>query len=142
MNNINVQVQLKSEHAKLPTKGSDEAAGFDLYSPMDLTLFSGDRTTLDLRIATSIPKGYEAQIRGRSGLAKRGLRVFPGTIDSDYRGSWGIIMEFNSYGSIKIEKGDRVAQVVFNEIPQIELSEVIELDETNRGSGGFGSTGN
>jgi dUTP pyrophosphatase len=94
---------------------------------------------------TAIPKGYEVQIRPRSGLAlKSGITVLntPGTIDADYRNSWGVILMNNDCRSaFKVYQGDRIAQAVLAKVEQIEWQEVSELDSTDRGLGGFGSTG-
>jgi dUTP pyrophosphatase len=91
-----------------------------------------------------IPDGYECQVRPRSGLAyKKGITVLntPGTIDADYRGEVGIILINHSKNEFVVNNGDRIAQLVFNKFEQIEWSNVQELNKTNRGTGGFGSTG-
>ena len=91
-----------------------------------------------------IPDGYECQVRPRSGLAyKKGITVLntPGTIDADYRGEVGVILINHSKNKFVVNNGDRIAQLVFNKFEQIEWSNVEELNETNRGTGGFGSTG-
>lgn len=105
----------------------------------------GGRALIPTELYTAIPEGYEVQIRPRSGLAlKSGITVLntPGTIDADYRNGWGVILMNNdTLNSFKVYQGDRIAQAVLNKIEQIEWNEVESLDETDRGLGGFGSTG-
>lgn len=105
----------------------------------------GGRALIPTELYTAIPEGYEVQIRPRSGLAlKSGITVLntPGTIDADYRNGWGVILMNNdTLKSFKVYQGDRIAQAVLNKIEQIEWNEVESLDETDRGLGGFGSTG-
>jgi dUTP pyrophosphatase len=96
-------------------------------------------------LSISLPKGYEAQIRPRSGLALRhglGLVNSPGTIDADYRGEIGVIAINWGKKSFTIKRGDRIAQVVINKISRVRVEEVDELDPTKRGKGGFGHSGN
>ena len=109
-----------------------------------LLIFSGGRALIPTNIFTAIPGGYEAQIRSRSGLAlKKGVFVLnsPGTIDSQFRGSWGIIVQNLSDDVFEIEQGDRICQAVFSKVEKVEWEEVEDLEETERGEGGFGHTG-
>lgn len=105
----------------------------------------GGRALIPTELYTAIPEGYEVQIRPRSGLAlKCGITVLntPGTIDADYRNGWGVILMNNDLmNEFKVCQGDRIAQAVLNKVEQIEWEEVDSLDETERGKGGFGSTG-
>jgi dUTP pyrophosphatase len=118
----------------------------DLRAHLDqaLVLAPGDRTLVPTGLRLEIPRGYEAQVRPRSGLAlKRGLAVLnaPGTIDADYRGDIGVILVNLSREEQVIEPGDRVAQLIFAPVTRAELSIVDHLTDSPRGSGGFGSTG-
>lgn len=109
-----------------------------------LLIFSGGRALIPTNLFTAIPDGYEVQIRSRSGLAlKSGVFVLnsPGTIDSQFRNSWGVIL-FNASDEVfEVKQGDRIAQAVLNKFETVEWVEVTELSETERGLGGFGSTG-
>lgn len=128
---------------KYQTKGS---AGFDFHSIEDVELFRGT-VLVKTGLSIEIPEGYELQIRSRSGLAfKENIIVLnsPGTIDSDYRGEIGIILNRTIDGtkkSFSIKKGDRIAQGVICKIEQPSIEVVEKLSETERGIGGFGSTG-
>ena len=130
----------------LPAYETAQSAGLDLRAALegDLVLAPGDRALVPTGLFLQIPPGYEAQVRPRSGLAlKRGLTVLnaPGTIDADYRGEVGVIL-VNLYAAEQIiAPGDRVAQLLFAPVTRGELIEVAALDETARGGGGFGSTG-
>jgi len=126
------------------TKGS---AGMDLYATKDDRIVPGQITIIPTGIAISMPEDYEAQVRPRSGLAaKYGITVVntPGTIDSDYRGEIKVILTNLGKQEYQVQRGDRIAQIVFNPIKRIEWNEVetgLELKVTERGTGGFGSTG-
>ena len=110
----------------------------------NITINSGDKALVPTGFSLSIPQGYEVQIRPRSGLAaKKGITVLntPGTIDSDYRGEVKVILINLSKKKFIIKNGERIAQMVVCPVEQVSLEEVKELSETNRGTGGFGSTG-
>jgi dUTP pyrophosphatase len=131
-----------------PEYATTGAAGMDLVAavPADqpLKILPGARTAVPTGLAFAIPQGFEGQVRPRSGLAlKNGVTVLnaPGTIDSDYRGEVKVILINTSSETFEISRGMRIAQVVFARIEQMQLQEVESLDETARGSGGFGSTG-
>jgi dUTP pyrophosphatase len=143
-----LKIQKVKEYKDLPTPSymTIGSAGMDLYAAIDkpITLKTLERVTMPTGICIELPKGYEAQIRPRSGLAsKHGITLLnsPGTIDWDYRGEIKIILINLSSEEFTINKGDRVAQMVINKIvtPIIEIVE--EITETVRGSNGFGSTG-
>lgn len=139
-----VKISKVTEDAKLPEYAHPTDAGADVFANETVTLSGGDTVIVKTGIKVAIPIGYEIQIRPRSGLSyKTGLRVAnaPGTIDSDYRGEVGVIMYNTSDENITIFKGDKIAQMVLSEVPMIKWSEVESLDETERGEGGFGSTG-
>ena len=109
-----------------------------------ITIRPGGRALIPTNLFTAIPEGYEVQVRSRSGLAlKQGIFVLnsPGTIDSDFRNGWGVILTNFGTENFEIKQGDRIAQAVLNKIEQITWKEVENLDETERGLGGFGSTG-
>lgn len=136
---------------KLPTRATDGSAGWDLHACERLEVVG--RAEVATGIAVEIPPGHVGLVRGRSGLARRGVRVFEGTIDSDYRGELRVLMTRmaatpNAHGvlvnrgePIVIEPGDRIAQLVIVPVPEIEIVEVDELSATERGDNGFGSSG-
>ncbi|GAB7388270.1 dUTP diphosphatase [Bacillaceae bacterium] len=135
-----------TEDLPLPQKMSSLASGFDVYAAVseDVTIQPGERALIPTGIAIAMPPTLEAQVRPRSGLAlKKGVTVLnsPGTIDADYRGEIGIILINHGKEAVRITRGERIAQIVFQEVPEIVLQEVNELDETERGPGGFGHTG-
>jgi dUTP pyrophosphatase len=129
-----------------PERATADAAGFDLRARLDgrLELAPGARALVPTGIALALPAGYEAQVRPRSGLAlRRGLTLLnaPGTVDCDYRGEICVIAINLGPEPVCIERGDRVAQLVVQRLPEVRLSEVAELPATARGAGGFGHTG-
>ncbi len=128
---------------KYQTKGS---AGLDLCAALDepISILPGEIKFIKTGIKISLPEGFEAQIRPRSGLAlKNGISLVntPGTIDSDYRGEIGLIMINFGQQAFVVKRGERIAQMVFNQIIKGDLIKVACLDETERSSGGFGHTG-
>jgi dUTP pyrophosphatase len=130
----------------LPAYETAHSAGLDLRAHLDqpLSLAPGARALIPTGLRLEIPAGYEAQVRPRSGLAlKRGLTVLnaPGTIDADYRGDVGVILVNLSDTEQRIEPGDRVAQLVFAPVTRVRWEEVGKLGDSDRGTGGFGSTG-
>ena len=123
---------------------SAEAAGLDLFAVEPATLEPGDIQLISCGFAMSLPPGYEAQVRPRSGLASRhGITLInsPGTIDSDYRGEVKVPLINHGKSPFSVEKGDRIAQMVIQQVPPVEVFEVDKLDNTDRGTGGFGHTG-
>ena len=130
----------------LPKYESRLAAGMDIraYLPESVTLQPMERRLIPTGLFISLPEGYEAQIRPRSGLAlKRGLTVLntPGTIDADYRGEIGVILINMSGEAQTIEPGERICQMIIARVEQADLVEVTTLDATERGEGGFGHSG-
>ncbi len=128
----------------LPAYATAGAAGMDVVSAEPLILRPGMRQAVATGFAVAIPPGYEMQVRPRSGLAlKHGITVAnaPGTVDADYRGEVKVILVNLSDDNFTIERGDRIAQVVVSPVTLASWAEVEELDDTERGSGGFGSTG-
>lgn len=132
------------EGLDLPRYATAGAAGMDVLSAEDVTLEPGARHAVATGLALAIPHGYEIQVRPRSGLAlKHGISVpnTPGTIDSDYRGELKVILINHGGAPFEIRRGDRVAQIVLAPVTLAAWDEVAQLDETERGAGGFGSTG-
>jgi dUTP pyrophosphatase len=130
----------------LPSYQSDGSSGLDLCAAVDedLIVQPGDIRLIPTGLSISLPKGYEAQVRARSGLALKygiGLVNSPGTIDADYRGEIGVIMINWGKESFTIKRGDRIAQMVISKVYRAELEEVDEIDSTQRGEGGFGHSG-
>jgi len=128
----------------LPSYETSGSAGMDVRAAENIVIAPGHRGLVGTGLAFAIPQGYEIQVRPRSGLAlKKGIGIpnSPGTIDSDYRGELKIILLNHGEEDFIIERGDRIAQIVVAPVQRGVLVEVADLDETERGSGGFGSTG-
>lgn len=170
-NNLPLEIGFKrlSEHAILPTKANPSDSGLDLYAAEDIIIAPGETVIVKTNLAVQLPPGYEAVVRPRSGItSKTKLRVHLGTIDESYRGDIGIIVDNISHkiesksgyfqqidGSMTqlieydanyvhtylIRKGDKIAQLVVQPIPQTVAVEIAELDDTDRGGNGFGSSG-
>ncbi len=141
---INVKIKRLSPDSIIPQYQSSGASGFDLHSIEDMEIPPFEVKALKTGLVFEIPQGYEIQVRPRSGLAvKFGVSVLntPGTIDSDYRGEVMVILFNFSKETFIVKKGDRIAQAVLSQTFQATLLAVDVLDETTRGSGGFGSTG-
>ena len=133
-----------SEGLPLPAYATEGAAGMDVVAAESLLLAPGARHAVATGFAFAIPDGYEVQVRPRSGLAlKHGVTCLntPGTIDSDYRGEVKVILANLGAEPFPIERGDRIAQLVAAPVQRAVFDEVYNLDNTVRGSGGFGSTG-
>lgn len=147
---LKVKTTRTKANAKLPTYGSNNAAGADLYAclsdeqmPM-VQILPGETVMISVGIKTEFTTGYAALIHARSGLAtKKGLAPANkvGVIDADYRGEWFVALRNHSSDTQIIEDGERIAQVLFQEVEHPEFEEADELTETERGEGGFGSTG-
>ncbi|MDA8017822.1 MAG: dUTP diphosphatase [Thermoanaerobaculia bacterium] len=131
---------------QLPSRASRSAAGYDLRAAIEepLTLLPGQRATVPTGVALALPEGWEGQVRPRSGLARRhGLTVLnsPGTIDADYRGEVAVLLVHLGDERVTLERGERIAQLVPAQVADLDFEEVEELPATERGEGGFGSTG-
>lgn len=131
---------------ELPSYATAESAGMDLRAAVesDLELKPGARCIVPTGLAIALPPGTEAQVRPRSGLAaKHGITVLnaPGTVDADYRGEVGVILINHGEDPFTITRGSRIAQLVLAEVRRAHWHEVSDLDESDRGAGGFGSTG-
>ena len=128
----------------LPTKAHADDAAFDLRSRVDMTVPVNKSTLVPTGVFIELPVNYEAQVRPRSGLALKHnitLTNSPGTIDAGYRGEVGVIMFNHGPEEFTIKRGDRIAQMVIAELPVVELEVVNALSDSDRGEGGFGSTG-
>ena len=142
---MNVPVKIiASADATLPKYQTFGSSGMDLCTTIDFVLAAGERMMVPTGLRIALPEGYEAKVRPRSGLAvKHGIGMVnaPGTIDSDYRGEIHAILINWGSDAVEFRKGDRVAQIVIAPVVQATWVEVDSLDATDRGEGGFGSTG-
>ena len=140
-----MRVKLLSENATVPTRGSNESAGWDLYAAEDTIVPARGKAIIATDIAVAITTGYYGRIAPRSGMSwKNHTDIGAGVVDSDYRGSVGVVMFNHADTDLQITKGDRVAQMVIEKIntaPLLLVPDGVELDDTERGEGGFGSTG-
>ena len=139
-----MQIKRLVPNAVIPSFQTPGAAGADVYAVEDVDIQPGKTQTVGLGFAVAVPKGFELQVRPRSGLAfKHSVTVLntPGTIDSDYRGEVRVILINHGDKVFRVCTGDRIAQVVLAKVYQDDFTEVYELDTTLRGTGGFGSTG-
>ena len=149
---VTVKVEIRQlphgEGLALPAYQSAHAAGLDLLAAVPdaapLILLPGERALVPTGLTIALPSGYEAQIRPRSGLAsKHGVTVLntPGTIDADYRGEIGVLLINHGDAPFQIRRGERIAQMVIAAVVRVELVPAVALSATDRGGGGFGSTG-
>lgn len=141
---MTVKFRKTDPSATLPSYAHPGDAGMDLCSIEELVIPRGERRLVRTGLAMRLPPGYEAQVRPRSGLAlKKGVTVLnsPGTIDEGYRGEIGVILVNLGEDPFEVRKGDRIAQMVVAPCTRVEIVLVSELDSTERGIGGFGSTG-
>lgn len=142
-----IKMKRLTDTAILPNKAHFDDAGFDVFADEDITIGYGETVMVSTGIAMAIPIGYYGKLKCRSGYsAKTRLRVIEGTIDAGYRGEVKVICElkaeiFRETPSFEIKKGDKIAQLIIQEAPSFEIEEVAELDCTNRGECGFGSSG-
>ncbi|KJS84441.1 MAG: deoxyuridine 5'-triphosphate nucleotidohydrolase [Peptococcaceae bacterium BICA1-8] len=141
---LNLKVKLLDSNAKLPEYAHGGDAGLDLFSVVDVTINPGESRLIPIGIRIQLPPNTEAQIRPRSGLAlKHQITILntPGTIDEGYRGEIGVILINHGKQAFKVETGMKIAQMVIKPVLTVKVEEVIEITETERGMGGFGSTG-
>jgi len=139
-----LKIKKLNSDAIVPKYMSEQAAGMDLCSIEDVVLEVGQIKAVGTGLAIAIPSCFEAQLRPRSGMAlKHGISLnnSPGTIDADYRGEVKVILINLGSLPFEIKKGDRIAQMVIAPVVHLPIAEVEDLDATNRGDGGFGSTG-
>lgn len=133
---------LNNKNAYPLVKGSVDAAGWDIKTNEPYILAPGERHAFSTGIHTSIEPGYYAEIWPRSGLSvKNGIDRLAGVIDSDYRGEWKVVLVNHGDSSIGFKPGDKIAQVIFKEVIDVNFQKVNNLDDSMRGNGGFGSTG-
>jgi len=135
-----------NKDVELPTYMTEDSAGMDIFAALkgEEVILPGERKLIPAGIEIEIPKGYEAQVRPRSGLAvKNGVTVLnaPGTVDSDYRGEIKVILINQGAEPFVVKRGDRIAQMIVSPVSRVSWDLVEKLDETERGSGGFGHTG-
>jgi len=128
-------------NGKLPTKGTSGAAGYDVYSAMDVVVKPSKRALISTDLKMAFSGNIYCQLKSRSGNAVKGIDVAAGVIDSDYRGEVKVLIVNNSEEDFNVKKGDRIAQILFIELANVNLSESRMLNSTERGGGGFGSTG-
>lgn len=136
-------VKILNEYAQLPTRGSNDAAGLDLYCPFHIKVPADSQKKIPLGVAVEIPKGYMGLLVPRSSMSKTPLRCANsvGVIDADYRGELSIAYENISCSDYMIFRGDRIAQLIIIPIAIVDVEEAQTLSETERGDGGYGSTG-
>ena len=143
---IELKIKLLDESLPMPRYQHDGDAGLDLPSRVDVVIEPGERAMVPTGIAVAIPPGYAGFVLPRSGLASRhGIALVnsPGLVDSGYRGEMAIVMiNTDKYKAFHIKRGDRIAQLVIQRVESVSIAGVDDLDETSRGAGGFGSTGN
>ena len=140
---MQVKIKLLTQSASVPVRKSNDAAAYDLFSGETLGLPPNMVTAVKTGIALEIPRGWKGEIYSRSGLSLKGLVVAnqPGKIDSDYRGPIKILLHNYTSSYIAITRGDRIAQLEINPVYDVDFVKVDELSKTDRGEGGFGSTG-
>lgn len=138
---ISFQVKKLSADATLPTKANAGDAGIDIYTNESYTLQPGERHMFTTGIACSIPDGYVALLWDRSGLGSKGIHRFAGVVDSGYRGEWKVILWNSTNEPFEIKAGDKIIQCIIQTFEPADITEVTELNETQRGAGGFGSSG-
>lgn len=140
---IIVKVKRVRMTGQIPTRGSAEAAGWDVYyaGERERIVFGHSVESLELGIAIEIPPGWECQLRPRSGMSIRGEIGLFGTIDSDYRGELRAMIANLGNHAFTVRPGQRIGQLVFKRLPGVEMLEVDELGDSERGTSGFGSTG-
>jgi dUTP pyrophosphatase len=137
-----ISVQLINKHAKVPTKANLNDAGFDLYSTLDTVISPKQRKTVRTGIAIQMPDHLAGLIWPRSGLSvKHGIDVLAGVVDSGYRGEIMVCLYNTSDEIVSINTGDRIAQIIFQEVPRVTMEVHETLGSSQRGDNGFGSTG-
>lgn len=136
-------VKILNEYAKLPTRGTIDSAGLDIYCPFNITVHADSQKRIPLGIAVEIPKGHMGLLVPRSSMSKTPLRCANsvGIIDADYRGEISIVYENISCSDYMIFRGDRIAQLIIVPIAVVDVEKAPTLSETERGAGGYGSTG-
>lgn len=137
-----LKIKKLSKNTKLPTYAHTSDVGLDIYSIENIILKPGERKAIKTGISIQFPRGYAIFVWDRSGLAvKEGITVLAGVMDSGYRGEYQIVLLNTSKKSYKINKGDKIAQLILQKVEKAEIEEVKELSKSKRQKGGFGSTG-
>lgn len=139
-----IKIKKLTQEAILPKRAYENDAGFDLHAAEEVLLKAGERKVVRTGLAIEMPQNWHAEIRPRSGLAvKHGITIIntPGTIDSGYRGELIVALINHGKEEFLITKGERIAQILFSKIDAVSFEEVSELEESERGDGGFGSSG-
>lgn len=137
-----IKFQKILEEAIIPHYAHTGDAGMDIFSAEEMVIKAGERKSVRTGVKMELPEGFVGLIWDKSGLAlKNGLKTMAGVIDSCYRGEIGIVLANLSEQDYKIEKGQKIAQMIIQKVERAEIEEVLELSETKRGGGGFGSTG-
>ena len=135
-----IRFKLLNENAKAPLRATAHSAGFDIYAPERVDIPAGQSYLVGTGVAMAIPNGWFGQINPRSSMAVKKIRLGARVVDSDYIGEVFVNLHNDGESTYEISKGDRIAQIVF--MPYMESSEIVdEIENTARGSGGFGSTG-
>ena len=135
-------IKLLTKTAKPPRRQTSGAAGYDIHSDEEIVVPAQERKLVSTGFAVGIPKGYYGRIASRSGWAvKKSIDVAAGVVDNDYRGEVKVLLVNNGKEDFKVSKGDRIAQIILESIAICEIEVVDELEDTDRDSGGFGSTG-
>ena len=136
-----IKVKRLTSTATIPTRGSEQAAGLDLYADASLVVKAGTHAIIQTGVAVAIQDGYCGQVWPRSGVSVRyGVDVLAGVIDSDYTGEIKVVLQAGAH-DFEINKGDRIAQMLIVPVSMLQCVEVDSIDDTARGAGGFGSTG-
>ena len=140
---VTLKFKKLTEDAIIPKYSRENDAAIDLHTVEDYTLEPNERHAFKTGIASAFPPGFVLLYRGRSGLAfKKGINPLAGVIDADYRGEHLVILHNTGSEALEIKKGDKVAQALLIKLPEVNIQEVENLDETTRGEAGFGSSGN
>lgn len=139
---MNLKVLRLNDDSILPSRGTKHSAGLDLFSPLSIDVSPMERVLIKLNISIELPDGTYGHILPRSGLAlKNGIHIGAGVVDSDYRGNVGVLLFNLSNEVFHVNKGDRIAQMVIKRYESLDVEEIFSNTDTERGNGGFGSTG-
>ena len=139
---MKIKIKKINPDGKVPTRAKSSDAGYDLYSTVDMPITPTARQLVPTGIAIEIPEGYYGRIAPRSGLAVRaGIDILAGVVDSGYRNEIKVLMINLGEGLVSVNKGDRIAQLIIEKCYDVEWEEVNELSDSDRGEGGFGSSG-
>lgn len=138
---MKIKIKKLNPDAVLPNYAHEGDVGMDIFSNENYTLKPGERKTISTGIAIELPHGYASLVWDKSGIASKGITILGGVIDAGYRGEYKILLLNTSDNYYEIKKGNKIAQILVQEVEIVEIEEVKDLSETSRGTGGFGSTG-